>query len=168
MDAKIGGDLYSGSYATAVQSGQSPQTLLERDGGGLPFTRPDGSVANIGVVLAGVHADGSANETVVHYYYKYLNAGGWGPVLTTPSVFENTWVKLREVSISYRFPKKWGGRVFQNLELSLVGRDLAYLFTTLPDQINPEGANGSGNAQGIEFGALPAMRSFGLTLGAGF
>jgi iron complex outermembrane recepter protein len=168
VDAKIGGDMYSGSYATAQQSGQSPNTLIERNGGGLPYTRPDGTVANIGVVLPGVYADGTPNDKVVHYYYKYLNSGGWGPVLTTPSVFENTWVKLREVSISYRLPKKWGGKVFQNLQIALVGRDLAYLYSSLPDKINPEGANGSGNAQGIEFGALPGMRSFGLTLGAGF
>jgi iron complex outermembrane receptor protein len=119
-------------------------------------------------VLPGVYADGTPNDKVVHYYYKYLNSGGWGPVLTTPSVFDNTWVKLREVSISYRLPKKWGGKVFQNLQIALVGRDLAYLYSSLPDNINPEGANGSGNAQGIEFGALPGMRSFGLTLGAGF
>jgi iron complex outermembrane receptor protein len=168
IDAKIGGDMYAGSYATAVQSGQSPSTLLERDGGGLPYTRPDGSTANIGVILPGVYSDGRPNDKVVHYYYKYLNSGGWGPVLTTPDVFENTWVKLRELSISYRIPKAWRTKVFQNLEISLVGRDLAYLYSSLPDRINPEGVNGSGNAQGIEFGALPGMRSFGLTLGAAF
>jgi hypothetical protein len=88
--------------------------------------------------------------------------------LTTPSVFENTWIKLREVSVSYRFPRLKNNKIFQNLELSLVGRDLAYLYSTLPDHINPEGVNGSGNAQGIEFGALPGMRSFGMTLSAGF
>lgn len=168
VDAKIGGDLYAGSYATAVQSGQSPVTLIERNGGGLPYTRPDGTTANVGVILPGVYADGTPNDKVVHYYYKHLNSGGWGPVLTTPAVFENTWVKLREVSVSYRFPKAWRTKVFQNLEISLVGRDLAYLYSSLPDKINPEGVNGSGNAQGIEFGALPGMRSFGLTLGAGF
>jgi iron complex outermembrane receptor protein len=168
IDAKIGGDMYAGSYATALQSGQSPSTLYERNGGGLRYVRPDSSIANIGVILNGVHSDGTPNDKVVHYYYKYLNAGGWGPVLTTPAVFENTWVKLREVSLTYDLPRAWRTKVFQNLELTLVGRDLAYLFTTLPDRINPEGANGSGNAQGIEFGALPGMRSFGLTLNASF
>ncbi len=168
IDAKIGGDMYAGSYATAVQSGQSPITLIERNGGGLPYTSPDGTVSNIGVILPGVYANGTPNDKVVHYYYQHLNSGGWGPVLTTPAIFENTWVKLREVMISYRFPKLKNNRVFQSLDLTLVGRDLAFLYTTLPDRINPEGANGSGNAQGIEFGALPGMRSFGLTLSAGF
>lgn len=168
IDTKIGGDIWAGSYAIALQSGQSPETLIERNGGGLPYTRPDGSTANIGVVLPGVYADGTPNNKVVHYYYKHLNAGGWGPVLTTPAVLENTWVKLREVSLSYRLPRAWRTKVFQNLEITLVGRDLAYLYSSLPDKINPEGVNGSGNAQGIEFGALPGMRSFGLTFGAGF
>ena len=143
-------------------------TTIERNGGGLPYTMPDGTTANIGVILPGVYADGRPNDKVVHYYYKHLNSGGWGPVLTTPAVFENTWVKLREVSISYRFPKAWRTKFFQNLDLSIVARDLAYLYNSLPDHLNPEGVNGSGNAQGIEFGALPGMRSFGVTLGAGF
>lgn len=170
IDAKIGGDLYSGSYATAVQSGQSPSTLPERNGLGLPYTRPDGTISNAGVILPGVYANGAENDKIVHYYYKYLNSGGWGPVLTTPGVFENTWVKLREISLTYQFPRLQGkaANTFQNLGISLVGRDLAYLYSSLPDQINPEGANGSGNAQGIEFGALPGMRSLGLTLTAQF
>jgi iron complex outermembrane receptor protein len=49
-----------------------------------------------------------------------------------------------------------------------VGRDLFYFYTTLPDQINPEGINGSGNAQGLEWASLPGARSFTFGISASF
>jgi iron complex outermembrane receptor protein len=168
VDTKWGGDIYCGSYVINLQTGQSPETLIEREGGGLPYTDPDGNTSNIGIILDGVHEDGTQNEEVVHYYYKYLpNAGGWGKFLSTPGIVENTWVKMREISLSYTIPHTLLGKtkVFQNLTLSIVGRDLFYFYTTLPDKINPEGIMGSGNAQGFEWASMPGTRSitFGLT-----
>jgi iron complex outermembrane recepter protein len=167
IDTKWGGDIYCGSYVIALQTGQSPSTLLERDGGGLPYTDPDGNVRNVGVILEGVYADGTPNDKVVNYLYKYLpNAGGWGKFVSTPGILENTWVKMREVSLSYSVPgyilRK--AKIFQELTFSLVGRDLFYIYTTLPDKINPEGIMGSGNAQGFEWASFPGTRSF--TFGA--
>jgi iron complex outermembrane receptor protein len=167
VDTKWGGDIYCGSYVIALQTGQSPSTLLERDGGGLPYTDPDGVVRNVGVILDGVYADGTPNDKVVNYLYKYLpNAGGWGKFVSTPGILEDTWVKMREISLSYDLPqmvlKK--SKVFQSLTLSIVGRDLFYIYSSLPDNINPEGIMGSGNAQGFEWASFPGTRSF--TFGA--
>ena len=171
IDTKWGGDIYSGSYVIGLQSGQSPETLIEREGGGLPYTDPAGNMSNIGIILDGVHEDGTPNDKVVHYYYKYLpNAGGWGKFLSTPGIVENTWVKMREISLSYSFPQKFINKtkVFQNLKLSIVGRDLFYIYTTLPDKINPEGIMGSGNAQGFEWASMPSSRSFTFAINASF
>ncbi|MEZ4935034.1 MAG: hypothetical protein R2788_23245, partial [Saprospiraceae bacterium] len=90
--------------------------------------------------------------------------------ISTPGIKENTWVKMREVALSYRFPDKFSHKthIFQNLTLSLIGRDLFYIYTTLPDRINPEGANGAGNAQGLEWASYPGTRSFTLGLNASF
>ena len=171
IDTKWGGDIYCGSYVIGLQTGQSPETLLEREGGGLPYTDPDGNTSNTGIILDGVHEDGTPNETVVHYYYKYLpNAGGWGKFLSTPGIIENTWVKMREISLTYVFPEKLmqKSKVFQSLKLSVVGRDLFYIYTTLPDKINPEGIMGSGNAQGFEWASMPSSRSITFGLSASF
>ncbi len=170
IDVKYGGDMWFGSYALGLQSGQSPETLLEREGGGLPYTDDSGEQRNVGVVLEGVHEDGSPNTQVVHYYYKYLNSGGWGRALTAPAVMENTWVKLREISLSYRVPAGLisSARIFQNLSLAVTGRDLLYLYQSAPDNINPEGGIGAGNAQGLEFASMPGTRSIGFTLKASF
>jgi iron complex outermembrane receptor protein len=167
IDTKWGGDIYCGSYVIGLQTGQSPSTLLERDGGGLPYTDPDGNVRNVGVILDGVYADGTPNDKVVSYLYKYLpNAGGWGKIISTPGILENTWVKMREISLSYSLSPAMLKRIkaFQNLTFSIVGRDLFYFYTTLPDKINPEGIMGSGNAQGFEWASFPGTRSF--TFGA--
>ena len=171
IDTKWGGDIYSGSYVIGLQTGQSPETLKERDGGGLPYTDPAGNTSNIGIILEGVHEDGTPNTTVVHYYYKYLpNAGGWGKFVSTPGILENTWVKMREVTLALTIPQKWvqKTKVFQKLSISLTGRDLFYIYKTLPDNINPEGIMGSGNAQGFEWAANPGTRSFIMSLSAGF
>ncbi len=170
IDVKWGGDTWFGSYALNLQSGQSPETLTEREGGGLPFTSPDGQTRNVGVILDGVYADGRPNDKVVHYYYKYLNAGGWGRINTAPGVQENTWIKCREISLAYEVPERLLGhtRIFRGLTLALTGRDLFYLYSTAPDNINPEGNIGAGNAQGLEFASLPGMRSFGVSANVRF
>ncbi len=170
-DTKWGGDIYCGSYVISLQTGQSPSTLLERDGGGLPYTDPEGNVRNVGVILDGVYADGTPNDKVVHYYYKYLpNAGGWGKFLSTPGILENTWVKMRELSLTYTMPSGFLEKIkiFQGLTLSITGRDLFYIYTTLPDKINPEGIMGSGNAQGFEWASYPGTRSVTFGLNASF
>lgn len=168
IDTKWGGDIYCGSYVISLQTGQSPETLLEREGGGLPYTDPKGNTSNVGVILDGVYADGTPNDKVVHYYYKYLpNAGGWGKLLSTPGILENSWIKMREISLSYTLQNKVLDklRIFKKLSFSVVGRDLFYIYTSLPDKINPEGLMGSGNAQGFEWASLPGTMSvtFGVT-----
>ena len=171
IDTKWGGDIYSGSYVIGLQTGLSPETLKEREGGGLPYTDPEGNTSNIGIILDGVHADGSPNNTVVHYYYKYLpNAGGWGKFLSTPGILENSWIKMREISLTYSLPEKLlkKTKIFQKLTLSIVGRDLFYIYSSLPDNINPEGIMGSGNAQGFEWASQPGARSFTFGISAGF
>ena len=171
VDTKWGGDMYAGSYIIGLQTGQSPETLHERMGGGLPFTDPEGNVRNVGVILPGVYENGVTNDRVVHYYFKYIgNTGGWGRFISTPGIIENTWVKLREVALSYQVPANINKKlkVFQDLTLSFTGRDLFYLYSSLPDRINPEGSNGAGNAQGLEWASYPGARSFTIGLNASF
>jgi iron complex outermembrane receptor protein len=171
MDAKIGGDIYSGTYVIGLQTGQSPETLLERDGGGLPYTDEEGITRNVGVILPGVYEDGTVNDKVVHYYFKYMpNAGGWGHFISAPGILDNTWVKMREIALSYEVPKSVTSKlkVFQSLKINLVGRNLFYIYTSLPDHISPEGLMGAGNAQGLEWASYPGTRSFSIGINASF
>ena len=122
-------------------------------------------------ILPGVHEDGTPNSTVVHYYYKYLpNAGGWGHFLSKPGIVEDTWVKFREVTLMYELPERLikKTKVFQSLTVLCTGRDLFYIYSSLPDRINPEGIMGAGDAQGFEWASLPGVRSFTFGLTAKF
>lgn len=171
VDTKWGGDIYCGTQVILLQTGQAPETLIERNGGGLPYTDPDGVTRNVGVILPGVYEDGTPNDKVVHYYFKYLpNAGGWGKFISKPGIIENTWVKMREIALSYHLPASIieKTRIFQDLTISIVGRDLFYFYTTLPNKINPEGLIGSGNAQGLEWASFPGTRSFSFGISANF
>lgn len=170
-DAKLGGDTYFGTYAAAMGNGLLQETVKERNGGGVPLVYPDGTQSNTGIVFDGVYADGKENTDVVaapwYYLMTYTSWNHLG-VPRSASVFENSWMKLRETALTYQLPQSVvrKTRVFQNLSLSLIGRDLFYIFTTIPKGLNPEGVNGIGNQQGIEYSSMPRIRSFGFTVKA--
>jgi len=172
-DFHIGGQIWSGDYSTLMGQGELPETTHERDGHGLPFVFPDGSTGNVGVILPGVTPDGKPNTTVVNSWWKYAgNFQSWDnvPIVRTNSIFTNSWGKLRELALTYHVPAAITSatKIFQNLSVSLIGRDLFYLFTNLPDRLNPEGLTGTTNNQSTQFGSLPGTRSFGLSVKAGF
>ena len=173
IDAKLGGEVYCGSYVIAMQTGQSKETLYEREGNGMPLYDNEGNfLGNYGVILPGVQVNPETgevteNDKVVHYYYNYMpNFGGWGNYISTPGILNNTWIKMREITLSYNFPNRILEKlkVFQNASISITGRDLFYFYKSLPDNINPEGTLGTGNAQGLEYGSFPMTRSFVFSL----
>lgn len=173
VDYKWGGDVYNPQYGSALIGGLSPATLKERNGGGLPFTYPSGETDNIGVILDGVVETSPGvfveNTNVVHPYYKYAG-NGWNPNPQPQAIMENSWVKLRELSLSYNLPESVMTKLsfIDNIDLTLVGRDLFYIYDTMPDKINPEGLNGISDAQYVIAGALPVSRSFAFILKATF
>ena len=170
-DAKIGGDTYFGTYAAAMGNGLLQETVKERNGGGAPLVYPDGTQSNTGIVFDGVFADGKQNTDVVAapwYYLKTYTSWNHLGVPRSASVFENSWMKLREAALTYQLPYNVvrKTKVLQGLSVSLIGRDLFYIFTTIPKGLNPEGVNGIGNQQGIEYSSMPRIRSFGFTVKA--
>jgi iron complex outermembrane receptor protein len=174
VDFKLGGDIYSIDHAVSMGSGLAPETAAARNGGGLPYTYPDGSTDDVGMIMDGYNIDDErTNDRVIHPIYYYgITYAGWSH-LNRPrslSVFENSWVKMRELTLTYRVPKEILQRtnVFQSLSVSFVGRNLFYLYTTLPDKLNPEAINGTGNGQGLQWSAFPSMRTLGFSVNVGF
>ncbi|HWJ26988.1 MAG TPA: hypothetical protein VNS32_10630, partial [Flavisolibacter sp.] len=168
-DFKIGGQIYSADYAAAVGEGLSPSTLKERDGGGLTLTYPDGTTANNGVIIDGVYEDGKTNIDVIPYMWKYAGSyAAWSNVKMPRSnaIFTNSWGKLRELTLTYSIPSKLirQTKVIQGLDISLIGRNLFYLFTTLPEHLNPEAINGIGNGQGVQWSEFPGTRDLGFSV----
>ena len=139
IDFKLGGDIYSVDHATSMGSGLAPETLVERNGGGLPITYPDGTSNNSGVILDGWNVDDNKiNTRVVSYMYKYAGQyAGWSHINMprSLSVFENSWVKMREITFTYDLPGKFASKtkIFQGLSVSAIGRNLFYFYSSLPN-----------------------------------
>ena len=106
--------------------------------------------------------------------WKYAGTSqAWSNVNAMPrseGVFENSWAKLREVTLTYSIPAKFlkGTKVLQGLDISFIGRNLFYLYSSLPDNLNPEAVNGVGNGQGIQWAQFPGTRDLGFSVKARF
>lgn len=149
LDTKIGGDIYSATNAYAYIYGQHKNTLPGREEG---FT-PEG-VATDGTPNK-VHLE---NHELLGYYSNLVNT------ISEEFVYDADFVKLRRVSLSYTLPQKWLNKMpFQSMTISAVGRNLALLYSKVPN-VDPESTYNNSNAQGLEMFGAPQTRTFGGNL----
>lgn len=92
--------------------------------------------------------------------------------LASANLFSATYVKLREVSLTYRFPRELVNKMrMQNMSLSLIGQNL-FMWTKHSVWIDPETAyvpRGDTNQPGYEFySVIPRTRSLGVKLNVAF
>lgn len=109
------------------------------------------------------------NTTPVESVQQYWQGYATGSVVEG-NVFDATFIKWRELSLSYTFPSHLLKTTpFKSLQIALEGRNLA-LFNTEVPHVDPEsGLGGSAsNLQGIERGGVPSTRSFGFNIQANF
>lgn len=166
FDIQHGGNFFSTTKMWGTYSGMLEQTAEGdmRENGIII----DATVAKYQDGQMVYNADGTAqvtgpNTTVIaaetwckdHYY---------GPA--AQNVLDASYIKLREITLSYTFPGKLTGPV-KNLKIGLFGRNLA-TFGTAMKGIDPEQATSNGNIQGIEGGGLPMTRTFGFNIGFNF
>lgn len=134
-----------------------------------------------GVILPGVKADGTPNTTQVggfrangtpvlneNNYYSY-QPGGYTNAPNSQFVYDASYVKLREASISYRLPKGILASTFlEDVTLSLVGRNLWIISKNIP-YVDPEAGVGGGlRSRGNSIGILPTTRDFGFNVNIKF
>jgi hypothetical protein len=105
-----------------------------------------------------------AENNVVVPAQRY-NHAAFGNNIVAGSVFDASYVKLRQVSIGYSLPKSMLSKTpFRTVTFSVIGRNLALLHTNAP-HIDPETAFGNGNTTlGLEHAQLPSSRSIGFNL----
>jgi len=153
IDTRMGGELYSMTTSWGRYAGVLEETLLGREGG----------IVGIGTKQL---ADGSyvANDVVVSS--EEYNKAVYQNNICYPSVFDASYVKLREITLGYTF-NKIGNLPIRNLNVSFVGRNLLLLWAKVP-HIDPETSFDNTNVQGIEFGQLPSARSLGFNVSVNF
>jgi len=125
----------------------------------------EGDIRENGLVNEGVTETGEQNTTVIAAVDHYFQDGGY--VITAADVYDASFVKLREMTLSYELPQSLFKKAIRGVSVGVYGRNLAILHKNVPN-IDPEAGLSSGNVQGFEGGQLPTARIFGVNLNVRF
>lgn len=151
MEWKNGGKMYSGSNKTLGLYGTTEKTA-NRDQE---------------MIFDGVKADGTPNDIVIggdngtpRYNLESVLSN-----ITENSVYDASFVKLREVTLGYTFPKLVNKKL--DLRVSAFARNIL-LWSKVPN-VDPESSQGNNNmAGGFEHWSIPQTQSIGMSLNVVF
>ncbi|MCW3091497.1 MAG: TonB-dependent receptor plug [Ferruginibacter sp.] len=162
IDHRQGGTILSQTNARLYGDGQAAGTLQGREGG-LIFGQ------NFFTQETAILEDGSKNTIPINAE-KFWTAMG-GRVQSTDEIFVEsaTNTRLRELIIGYSLPVgKLGGLRISKVHLSLVGRNLFFIYRA-SKTVDPDLRIGTGpGTEGISGMALPTTRSIGVSLKVDF
>ena len=177
FDVKVGADLYSMSARAAHETGKSMATLEGREAwykseearqaAGYAKDSPDWMPTG-GFIAPGVidNGDGTYRENdIVINPEKY-----WMSVCrNAPSMFiyDNSYVKCREITLSYTLPKAWLKNVVDGLTISFVARNPFIVWKNIPN-IDPDSNYNNTTGMGMEYGSLPSRKSYGFNVNVKF
>ncbi|WP_199898649.1 SusC/RagA family TonB-linked outer membrane protein [Prolixibacter bellariivorans] len=154
VDFKFGAKLFSGTNYSLYRAGLQKATLEGRENG---------------ISVSGVDENGNAfskSGIDAQTYWQWIASNN----ITEEFVYDASFVKLRELSLGYNFPKSLLANklpFIQDLKLSLVGRNLWTILKHTPN-IDPESAYNNTNGQGLELNGYPATRNIGFNLNIKF
>ena len=165
FDWKQGGDIYSGTnrlmnlYGSSKATEDRTSTWQYKDmlnSKGVGVLASTGAPNNI--------TRGGADD--IYAYPDFFN-----DVMGTideMNVYENSYIKLREISLNFVLPKSFIAPVkLKGASVSFIGRNFV-LWKTLPN-VDPETSQGVSNGQGgFDYVSLPQTKSYGVTLNLTF
>jgi hypothetical protein len=185
IDAQMGGNFFSldtwYGYGTGVydfQAGTNSNGHTIRDytenGGGMSWADVQASNPHVEtpILWDGATVDGDGNPVgsgspdanLMMYMNGYGNTLGWALAPNELHVYDASFVKLREVALTYQVPtSQLGDLPVAGVDVSLIGRNLAILYKNTPYS-DPEAGLSAGNVQGYQSGAYPTLREVGLNL----
>nr|WP_317041332.1 SusC/RagA family TonB-linked outer membrane protein [Leeuwenhoekiella marinoflava] len=153
LDGQYGGIIYSQSHHKLTQQGKLRSTFMGRE---------EGVIVGDGVVLNddGTYSPNTTEAITPDWYNRYYRRAN-----VESNSFDASFLKLREVSLQYAFPKRLlGNSGITALNVSVFGRNLA----TVSDFpiYDPETAalNGDTILPGIEMGQMPSPATYGFNL----
>lgn len=165
LDIRTGGDQYSRNLADLRRNGVAVETAeFER-------FNSDGTLATPykfeGVFAPGTPNAGQRNEG---QFEKRVTAEQyWGNngvhVAAEGFIYDVSWFRVREAQLSYTFSRSaLKNTPLGALTVGVFGRNLFLSAPNYPHLDPEQNVLGVSNAQGLEFNALPAMRSYGALL----
>ncbi|HVS92217.1 MAG TPA: SusC/RagA family TonB-linked outer membrane protein [Mucilaginibacter sp.] len=164
IDVRKGGSVFSQDMAYGLATGLYPETVYTNDlGNPVRNSLADGG----GFIRPGVTANGAPNtkriaaDNYTTFGYVYLPDRAF--------IYDASFVKLREALIGYTLPQSVVNKLgpVKGVTLQVIGHNLWIIYKNLPYS-DPEESLSSGNLQGIQEGAYPAVRSISFNLKATF
>lgn len=179
VDMQMGGSVFSLDQYYGLGTGLYEETDYINDLGNpvrdpIVYDEDDNVMPNSGgLILDGVVNTGTVENPVWVENTTRIEGGdyrvfGWSKNPNAAFVYDATYVKLREVVISYNLPDKLLGKsFFTGASVGLVGSNLWIIYKDLP-HADPEAGQSSGNVQGWQSGVMPTTRNIGLTVNLSF
>ncbi|WP_237274574.1 SusC/RagA family TonB-linked outer membrane protein [Tenacibaculum ovolyticum] len=157
VDMKKGGDVWSLDQKYGQRTGIYETSVGDNDLGN-PMRNPITTGTDSGgIILPGVLADGTVNQKRIPVYYstKYPEQ---------QFVYDASYIKLREVSLSYSLPSSFLEKsMFNDITFSASGTNLWIIHKNLP-YADPEAGASSGNLQGFQTGAMPSTKEYSFNV----
>lgn len=162
IDMRHGGDIFSLDTYYGMATGIYPETAgLNYQGKPSRNSLDNGG----GVILPGVTEDGKPNVVPVDNSGTGYGLFGYVSNPARAFVYDASFIKLREVALTYSLPKSMLGKTkfIKGIDFSLIGRNLWIIHKNLP-YADPEDGLGAGNFQGYQSGAFPSVRTMGANV----
>ncbi|KQW97619.1 SusC/RagA family TonB-linked outer membrane protein [Flavobacterium sp. Root420] len=168
IDVKEGGSVFSLDQAYGQDTGVGVQTAYINDlGNPVRNTLANGG----GYINPGVTLDGNGNyvpNTTRVDASDSSEASGVGfGVSGNPNsnyVYDASYVKLREVGLTYSLPSKFLDKSFiKDMSFSLIGNNVWIIHKNLPDA-DPEAGTSAGNIQGFQSGVMPTVKVYSFNV----
>lgn len=170
LDIKYGGDIFSMTNLLAYANGRQQGTLAGREEWARSEQeriragkRPEEWTPTGGLLINGVQA--ATGNAITAYVNPQAYWTRVSDNIPEAFIYDASFVKLRELHLDYRLPRYH--RCYREATVSLVGRNLLTLYKAIPN-VDPESSYNNITAQGLEYGALPMRRSYGMKLSVQF
>ncbi len=182
VQGRFGGDMFSGTnmygdgyagnfeetlegragwYASEEQrekAGVAPEDWIPT--GGLLLE----GVYQEGTIIDGIDVSGQPNQTYVDPFVYYQKVSMWQEEIHEPFIYDASFIKLREVSLSYQLPKSFVQRIkLEKASVGIYATNIWLIYSNVPN-VDPETMLTNGNGQGYELYSYPNRRSIGFSI----
>jgi len=171
IDMQKGGSIYSLDMYYGLYTGLYPETVFTNDLGN-PVRDPlIGTPGNYdpksgGYLIQGVNVKNGVSTPNITRVDASTSDFAFGTAARPHRdfVYDASFIKLREVSLSYNIPTALLSKLLvKGATISFVGSNLWIIHKNLP-YADPEAGLSAGNIQGYSVGSLPGTRDFGFNL----